>query len=256
MNMSILNDSKMLNETIDMKNLGVVDDINLQKSIKKPSYAQMFNEDAKSNPELVGFLFKAFTIFEKLDAGGMILSEVMAFDEKYQLSAFKHFMNALEIWGSFFPLERVSESDIKDSIYFLTSSVTKLKELIKRIDLLLSKYKSKPLLTQSNQLAPFVIEDLELISHILPSVYQKLSIKVDQLLELDEENIPKSPVQSMPDNNGEQFIKINQTPEKNQKSSDRSILGHLIPFSCGHSGIPRGPEIDIYEFHLRNARMI
>ena len=58
MNMSILNDSKMLNETIDMKNLGVVDDINLQKSIKKPSYAQMFNEDAKSNPELVGFLFK------------------------------------------------------------------------------------------------------------------------------------------------------------------------------------------------------
>lgn len=58
MNMSIMNDSKMLNETIDMKNLGVVDDLHMQKSLKKPSYGDLFSEDVRTNPEVLGFLAK------------------------------------------------------------------------------------------------------------------------------------------------------------------------------------------------------
>lgn len=38
------------------------------------------------------------------------------------------------------------------------------------------------------------MEDLELISSILPSLYSNLSIKADQILELEEENMPTSPV--------------------------------------------------------------
>ncbi len=56
--MSFMNDSRMLNETIDIKGLGQSDDIYLMSTTKRQSYLYLFDEDAKSSDDVLSFLVK------------------------------------------------------------------------------------------------------------------------------------------------------------------------------------------------------
>ena len=33
-------------------------------------------------------------------------------------------------------------------------------------------------------------------------------------------------------------------------------LGYLLPLSCGHNGMLRAHELEIYEYHLKNSKLI
>ena len=56
--MSFVNDSKFLNETIDMKNHQQMEEAHIRRSIEKRSYAHLFDEDAKGCEDVVTFLYK------------------------------------------------------------------------------------------------------------------------------------------------------------------------------------------------------
>jgi len=61
--MSFMNDSRMLNETIDLKSLTQSDDIYLMSTIKRPSYLHLFDEDAKASDDVLSFLVKVYITF-------------------------------------------------------------------------------------------------------------------------------------------------------------------------------------------------
>jgi hypothetical protein len=51
---------------------------------------------------------------------------------------------------------------------------------------------------------------------------------------------------------GERFIELS---DKTLQATTQ-VLGHLIPLSCGHNGVPKAVEIEAYEYHLRNSKFL
>ncbi len=52
------------------------------------------------------------------------------------------------------------------------------------------------------------------------------------------------------------LIDIKDVTDKASLLINPSILGNLIPLSCGHNGTLRPNEIEAYEYHLKLAKMI
>lgn len=56
---------------------------------------------------------------------------------------------------------------------------------------------------------------------------------------------------------GAKFIPLqNDVSMHSHGITDSSYLGNLLPVTSGQSGSLRQNEIEVYEYHLRNSRMI
>jgi len=55
---SFMNDSKYLNETVDMRGFGQMDDAHLVKTAKRKGYVEQFEEEGRNSPEVIGLLVK------------------------------------------------------------------------------------------------------------------------------------------------------------------------------------------------------
>jgi hypothetical protein len=125
-----------------------------------------------------------------------------------------------------------------------------LKEFIKKLDHFLQKSKTKPSRLKHFILAAYVIEDLELISSIIPNLYHKVSMKVFKIDEEAEISASPDNLLEKVDTGGDRFLQI-----ENPRVMESYSVGHLIPLASGHNGAMSAQELDIYEYHLRKSRL-
>jgi hypothetical protein len=52
------------------------------------------------------------------------------------------------------------------------------------------------------------------------------------------------------------LIDVKETSDKGAYLINPVVLGNLIPLTCGHNGTLRPNEIEVYEYHLKAAKMI
>ena len=78
-----------VNIDIEVKGNYLTDDTMLLKSVAKPRYDYLLDENTKSSNDVISFLVKVFSAFEVLEAGGIYLTDVMSLEDKSQLDAFK-----------------------------------------------------------------------------------------------------------------------------------------------------------------------
>ena len=99
------------------------------------------------------------------------------------------------------------------------------------------------------------MNDLSYISSHFFTLSQNLSVKINTqsvstfspeispLLELQEKKRKASI------GLGDRLIDL----ESQDSSLPVSTLGHLIPLSCGHNGVPHYMEMEVYKYHLKNS---
>jgi hypothetical protein len=78
-----------LDTTIDMSRTLFLDENYLMKSVAKPRYDYLFDENARSSNELLTFFVRVFSAFESLEAGGIYLTDAMGEDNSAQFESFK-----------------------------------------------------------------------------------------------------------------------------------------------------------------------
>jgi len=68
-------------------------------------------------------------------------------------------------------------------------------------------------------------------------------------LKLQESNVDKDPAQSL----GDRLIDIEM-----QESSNKALftLGHLVPLTCGHNGVPHYMELEVLKHHLKSSNLL
>lgn len=108
------------------------------------------------------------------------------------------------------------------------------------------------------------MEDLELISNVFPSIYQKLVLAYNKHFGKEEEakegnfsqgvestQMDKQSSATSPATN--QVITI-EAPAGSHLSFQ--TLGHLLPLSCGHNGALNKMEATIYEHYLKKSGLV
>ena len=113
-----------------------------------------------------------------------------------------------------------------------------------------------------------MVQDLEIISAIFPILYHKLyilynkSIKTSDIAKtfpnLNAEEIHLITMRKTDiENSTKSIIDINQKVEseieKIQSLATLSMLGNLIPVTCGHNGNLNKNEKLLFDYHLKNS---
>ena len=113
------------------------------------------------------------------------------------------------------------------------------------------------------------MDDLELIVTIFSSFYQTLASNLNR----SPSNRTSSKVLHELENGQEEITVNNPTIMERTRSkaaklisketlddqidfSSSMTLGHLIPLSCGHNGSLKPHEMEVYEYHLKNSKLL
>ena len=111
------------------------------------------------------------------------------------------------------------------------------------------------------------MDDLEVISSVMPSLYQKLMIRFGSgsptgeshlnMTGHEEVHIDIENAKQTRDAAGGKFIALkNETTRYPGGALSSGNLGSLLPVTCGQGGSLQQTELEVYEYHLRNAKMI
>lgn len=111
------------------------------------------------------------------------------------------------------------------------------------------------------------MDDLEVISSVMPSLYQKLTIRFGSssptgeshlnMTGHDEVHIDVENAKQTRDAAGGKFIALkNETTRFQGGTLNSGYLGSLLPVTSGQGGSLQPIELEVYEYHLRNAKMI
>jgi len=113
------------------------------------------------------------------------------------------------------------------------------------------------------------MDDLELIMSIFSTFYQNLannlnksptsraSSKVLNEMENVQEDITVNnpTINERTRSKAAKLISKETLDDQIDFSSSMSI-GHLIPLTCGHNGSMKAHEMEIYEYHIRNSKLL
>jgi len=143
-----------------------------------------------------------------------------------------------EVWGSYYPLNKIQEGKMEDLTHYQEAGYKKLRFFLKNIENCLEPYKRK---RTQNRLLQEVIEDLEIIRTILTIYHNNLTSKE-----------PSSPLDETlaSSEHDARLIDVKEVLDKSSILLNSTTLGHLIPVTCGHNGSLRPFEVDTYSYHL------
>ena len=100
---------------------------------------------------------------------------------------------------------------------------------------------------------------MKVINSILKSLACNLNAKIhygasprtsdSSPVKMSEASVDKDPAQTL----GDRLIDIEM-----QGASQKALftLGHLVPLTCGHNGIPHYMELEILKHHLKNSNLL
>jgi len=222
-----------------------------QKLMKKLPYIEALDEETKKSDDFIAFIFKLFSIFEMMEAGGIHLTDVGASQSKIQFQIFREFIRSLEIWGSYQPLKNIYSHNIKEMSYHHAQTQTKIKDFVRKVDSFIQNQRAKPLTVVETS----ILEDLEVVSSIFPVLYQKLYLLHNKNSSASDtpktvgskENLEEIQLISYRKND------VDGETDKVQGLSTLSNLGHLIPVTCGHNGSLNKAEKSLFDYHLKNS---
>ena len=68
-------------------------------------------------------------------------------------------------------------------------------------------------------------------------------------VKLQDSSVDKDPAQSL----GDRLIDVEM-----QESSNKTLftVGHLVPLTCGHNGIPHYMELEVLKHHLKSSPLL
>jgi len=265
---SVMEDGKYMNETLDVRSFAQHDDDHLIKTAKRKGYVNLFNEEVKSSSEIISLLVKVFATFESLEAGGLHLSDVLSTGSDIRYEAFMHFINSFEVWGSYFPLQKIIEDEPKTLTYFQNHALNKIKEFIKRLDHMANKQKQKPDQRNQNKLVSALLEDIEIITSIMPTLFQKLTMKFGASASpmgdsnfithsQDEVHIDIENASQVKETAGGKFVALQaHTSRYHHGGHTISDVGNLVPLGCSQNEGLNDDEIELCEYHLRSSQLI
>jgi len=117
------------------------------------------------------------------------------------------------------------------------------------------------------------MEDLRLIQSMFSFLYNKLTEKANRNtitlnskvlsdLEIGQDEITIQNA-TLNDKGKSKEGKLIQNKDKNKETFDGQVdlatssnLGHLIPLTCGHNGSFKLHEMEFYEYHLKNSKLL
>lgn len=260
---------KPAHQAITIKGLCKLDEGFLLKSTQKKSYIERFNEQAKGSDEVLCLLLRLFPIFEDLDAGGIHISDMMTMKTEHRYNFFRFYLNCFEVWGSYLPLFKTIEDDVKDVSYYQNQSLNKISQFIEKIEHVTKKQPRKNSDSLPTLLTNDIMEDLELIGSIFSTFYQNLannlnkspSSRASSKVLNEMENVQEDITVNNPTINERTRSKAaklisKETLDDQIDFSSSMSLGHLIPLTCGHNGSLKPHEMEVYEYHIRNSKLL
>ncbi|KAL4510049.1 hypothetical protein ABPG72_010242 [Tetrahymena utriculariae] len=255
-------------------------------------YINLFTNEHKQNKEFSKFMRCIFTILDSFDAGGLSLLDVFyLFPQKYSFQIFQLFILNLNIWGSYLPLTQIIRKKMT-GILPKKYAIAKIKEMIRKLETLCKNYQE--IQDVNEEIQQNIIADINTIVAKLKILKEKLQQNQiaqsnDKLLESINQNKDiqimndgdssksqerstssnpyalssrqNTPKKLKKDNQGEskiyQNLKEESQPSQLIEHSDiNKIVGNLLPLSCGHNGFYSNFEVQLFEFHLKNAGFI
>ncbi|KAL4466866.1 hypothetical protein ABPG74_010463 [Tetrahymena malaccensis] len=252
-------------------------------------YINLITNEHKQNKEFSKFMKSIFTILDSFDAGGLSLLDVFyLYTQKHSFQIFQLFILNLNIWGSYLPLTQIIRKNMT-GILPKKYAVAKIKEMIRKLETLCKNYQEIQGINeeiQSNIIADIntIVAKLKILKEklqqnqitqsndkLLESINQNKDIQIMNDGDSSKSQEPSTssnpyslssgqntPKKIKKDNEGEskiyQNLKEESQPSQLIEHSDiNKIIGNLLPLSCGHNGFYSNFEVQLFEFHLKNA---
>jgi len=245
--------TKLLKKEMVLEN----ENSNLQKSIKKKSYGHFLDENHSYGSRYIQEIIPDISpFFEDLEAGGVQLLDIMYIDDEFQYRFFRHFLQSFEIFGAVLPLDKIFNPDVKIPHSYQHNAISDVEIFIENIDRISKTIEQDPSSQTPNNILYLVLEDLKIINSILKSLSSNLHAKINYgasprtsdsspTVKISETNVDKDPAQSL----GDRLIDI-------ESHKGVLTLGHLVPLTCGHNGIPHYMELEVLKHHLKNSNLL